>query len=227
MKQTQYHIIGHQICPYVQRVVILMEEKQIPYKRTDIELHNKPKWLEDISPTGKVPVLVVNDSWAIFESGVICEYLDEVSGGSLHPADNLEKANHRAWIEFANDILNLIAKVIYRDKSDACVDTSLTEIAKKLKMVESELSKGEFFCDSGFHIIDGVYATAFRYFEVFERLTLVNLYTNLPRVKEWSQALLHRESVQNAVPKNYNRLLETFMQRANSYIAREPTRYPG
>ncbi len=221
MEQPNYHIIGHQICPYVQRVVILMEEKQIPYKRTDIELHSKPKWLQEISPTGKVPVLVVNDRQAIFESGVICEYLDEVSMGSLHPTDILEKAKHRAWIEFGTDILNLIAKIIYRDNSDTCVESSLTEIADKLRIVEVELSEGEYFCKAGFHIIDGVYATLFRYFEVFELLTNTDLYTNLPRVRQWSQALLHRDSVQNAVPQNYNQLLITFMQRANSYIARE------
>jgi len=227
MKQPKYHIIGHRICPYVQRVVILMEEKQISYKRTDIELHNKPNWLEAVSPTGKVPVLVVNDSRAIFESGVICEYLDEVSTGSLHPANILQKANHRAWIEFASDILNLVAKIIYRDKSAKCINTSLTEIAGKLRMVESELSKGEYFSESGFHIIDGVYATLFRYFEVFERLTQVDLYANLPHIKRWSQALLERESVQQAVPKNYNQLLLAFMQQANSYLTREEALYPG
>ena len=221
MEQPTYHIIGHQICPYVQRVVILMEEKQIPFQRTDIELHNKPKWLEKISPTGKVPVLVVNDSKAIFESGVICEYLDEASEGSMHPTNSLQKANHRAWIEFGTDILNLIAKIIYRDNSDEGVETSLTEIAGKLRVVEGELSAGKYFSDSGFHIIDGVYATLFRYFEVFELLTNRDLYTNLPKVRVWSQALLHRESVQNAVPQNYNQLLITFMQRADSYIARE------
>jgi len=227
MKQPKYHIIGHRICPYVQRVVILMEEKQIPYKRTDIELHNKPKWLVNVSPTGKVPVLLVNDSQAIFESGVICEYLDEVSGGSLHPIDSLGKANHRAWIEFASDILNLVAKIIYRDKSDICVDASLTEIASKLRMVEGKLSKGRYFSDVGFHIIDGVYATLFRYFEVFERLTQVDLYADLPHIKRWSQALLKRESVQQAVPKNYNQLLLGFMKRANCYLTREEALYPG
>jgi len=227
MKQPKYHIIGHRICPYVQRVVILMEEKQIPYKRTDIELHSKPKWLQEISPTGKVPVLVVNDSRAIFESGVICEYLNEVSTGSLHPANILQKANHRAWIEFGSDILNLVAKIIYRDKSAKCINTSLTEIASKLRMVEGELSKGEYFSESGFHIIDGVYATLFRYFEVFERLTQVDLYANLPHIKRWSLALLKRESVQQAVPNNYNQLLLAFMQRTNSYLTREETLYPG
>jgi len=227
MKQPKYHIIGHRICPYVQRVVILMEEKQIQYKRTDIELHNKPNWLEAVSPTGKVPVLVVNDSRAIFESGVICEYLDEVSTGSLHPIDSLGKANHRAWIEFGSDILNLVAKIIYRDKSDVCVNTSLTEITQKLKMVESELSNGEYFSESGFHIIDGVYATLFRYFEVFELLTQVDLYANLPHIKRWSQALLQRESVQQAVPNNYNQLLLAFMQRTNCYLTRAEALYPG
>ncbi len=87
-------------------------------------------------------------------------------------------------------------------------------------MVEGELSDGEYFSELGFHIIDGVYATIFRYFEVFGQLTNRDLYTNLPKVRKWSQALLSRQSVQKAVPQNYNLLLIMFMQRADSYIAR-------
>jgi len=56
---------------------------------------------------GKVPLLKVEDK-VLFESAVICEYLD-VTPSSLHPADPLEKANHRAWIEFGSSILNDIA----------------------------------------------------------------------------------------------------------------------
>ena len=227
MDKHNYHIIGHQICPYVQRVVILMEEKQIPYVRTDIELHNKPKWLEELSPTGKVPVLLVNEKQAIFESGVICEYLEEVSKGSMHPADILEKARHRAWIEYGTDILDCIARIIYLDQNTQCVETSLRKIAEKLKTVEGELSAEEYFCASGFHMIDAVYATLFRYFKVMGQLTHGDLYANLPGIKRWSQALLQRESVQQAVPKNYNQLLLAFMQRANSYIVREEYLYPG
>ena len=220
MDENKYHIIGHRLCPYVQRVVILMEEKQIPYIRTDIELHNKPEWLQKLSPTGKVPVLVVNENKSLFESSVICEYLDEVTLGSLHPDDMFDKATHRAWIEYGTEILDCIAKIIYRDKTYKCVEATLEEIADLFCIVEQELSGGKYFSDSQFHIVDGVYATIFRYFDVLGELTTLDLFSNLSKIKKWKEASLQRKSVQDAVPKNYNELLIDFIKRRDSYVSR-------
>ena len=57
---------------------------------------------------GKVPVLIVDENKVLFESAVICEYLNEITFGSLHSKDPLEKARHRAWIEFGSGILGSI-----------------------------------------------------------------------------------------------------------------------
>ena len=57
---NQINLISHALCPYVQRSVILLIEQQIPFKRLDIDLANKPDWFNDISPLGKVPVLITN-----------------------------------------------------------------------------------------------------------------------------------------------------------------------
>jgi len=217
--EYKFHIIGHQLCPYVQRVVILMQEKQIAYLRTDIELHNKPEWLKKLTPTGKVPILVVNENKALFESSVICEYLDEVSHGSLHPDDMLDKATHRAWIAYGTEILDCIAKIIYRDKTYKCVETTLAEIADLFCVVEQELSGEKYFSGSQFHIVDAVYATIFRYFDVLGELTTLDLFSKLSKIRKWKDALLQRASVQNAVPGNYNELLVKFIKRRNSFIS--------
>jgi len=127
MAKNTFHIVGHQLCPYVQRVVILMLEKQIAYSRTNIDLYNKPDWLFAISPTGKVPILLVDENKVIFESNVICEYLDEVSINPLYPSDKFDKANHRSWFSFGTEILDLIAKIIYQDKSLFCANESMIE----------------------------------------------------------------------------------------------------
>jgi glutathione S-transferase len=55
-----------------------------------------------------VPLLRV-DGEVLFESAVICEYLDETHGPRLHPDDPLERARHRAWMEFGSSILADIA----------------------------------------------------------------------------------------------------------------------
>ncbi|MDN4502157.1 glutathione S-transferase family protein [Alteromonadaceae bacterium BrNp21-10] len=216
---SRFHLVGHVICPYVQRVVILCTEKKIPYKRTDIELDNKPEWLLKISPTAKVPVLIESNATVLFDSNVICEYLDEISSDSLHPKDVTEKAIHRAWIAFATEILDCIAKIIYRDNSCSCVNNSLREITNKLQIVESVLSEGEFFAGCQFHLVDAVYATLFRYFDILGSLTTLELFSGVPRIRQWSEALLDRPSVKNAVPCNYNELLITFIKKRDSYIS--------
>src|SRR3954469_16264362 len=87
-------LISHKLCPYVQRAVIALAEKAVPFERIDIDLANKPDWFLKISPLGKTPVLLVGDV-AIFESAVILEYLEETQPVQLHPADPLTRAEHR------------------------------------------------------------------------------------------------------------------------------------
>src|SRR4051794_23827847 len=98
-------LISHKLCPYVQRAVISLTEKGVPFERIDIDLANKPEWFKRISPLGKTPVLLVNET-PIFESAVVLEYLEETQASPLHPTDPLARAKHRAWIEFGAAMLN-------------------------------------------------------------------------------------------------------------------------
>src|SRR3954453_15256619 len=78
-------LISHKLCPYVQRAVIALNEKGVPFERIDIDLANKPDWFLKISPLGKVPVLLVataDGETALYESNVICEYIEETQGGA-------------------------------------------------------------------------------------------------------------------------------------------------
>jgi glutathione S-transferase len=54
-------LISHTLCPYVQRAAISLSEKGVAFKRSDIDLANKPDWFLAISPLGKTPVLLVDD----------------------------------------------------------------------------------------------------------------------------------------------------------------------
>ena len=46
-------LISHKLCPDVQRAVIALTEKGVPFERIDIDLANKPEWFLAISPLGK------------------------------------------------------------------------------------------------------------------------------------------------------------------------------
>src|ERR1700760_1012382 len=114
---AKLRLISHKLCPYVQRAVIALSEKGVPFERIDVDLANKPEWFLAISPLGKTPVLQVGDT-AIFESAVILEYLEEARPKPLHPSDPLRRAEHRAWIEFASAVLDDIA-AFYTAKDEA------------------------------------------------------------------------------------------------------------
>ena len=79
-------LISHDLCPFVQRAVIALSEKSVPFERIVVDLANKPDWFEAVSPLGKVPLLRVGEV-VIFESAVILEYLEETQPKPLHPAD--------------------------------------------------------------------------------------------------------------------------------------------
>lgn len=99
-------LVSHPLCPFVQRAAIALLEKQVPFERIDVDLQNKPDWFMTLSPTGKVPVLQIQEddgtSQVLFESMAICEYVHETQPGpSLYPADPFARAQHRAWANSA------------------------------------------------------------------------------------------------------------------------------
>jgi stringent starvation protein A len=63
-------------CPFCARVRIVLAEKGLAYETVEIDLADRPGWLYDLNPTGKVPVLN-EDGWILPESSVISEYLNE------------------------------------------------------------------------------------------------------------------------------------------------------
>lgn len=218
MKQPNFHIVTHILCPYVQRSIITMEEKNISYTRTNINLAEKPTWFEQKSPMGKVPILLVDDKHTLFESAVICEYLDEVTTGSLHPINSLEKAYHRAWIEFGTGILNKIAS-LYNAKKASHFQEIHIEIQNKFRLIERELNYSPFFSGEKFHLIDSVYGPIFRYFDVFDTFVSLNTLDQLPKCQVWRNTLKQRSSIQKAVPRDYPDLLKQFLIDRESHIS--------
>jgi glutathione S-transferase len=53
--------------------------------------------LRAVNPLGKIPALILDDGSAIYDSPVICEYLDELGGGKFFPRASLLKAAEGRW----------------------------------------------------------------------------------------------------------------------------------
>src|SRR5437660_3677434 len=214
-------LISHKLCPYVQRAVIALTEKGVPFERIDIDLAYKPDWFLKISPLGKVPVLRVatgEGETVLFESNVICEYIEDTQGSAkLHPQDPLRRAQHRAWMEFGSTILSELWG-LETTGDPAVFETKRIAIAAKFARVEEALGSGPFFAGEKFSLVDAVFAPIFRYFDVFDTLIDLSVFAETPKVRAWRAELTKRPSVRTAVGVDYPQLLHAFLVRHNAHM---------
>ena len=217
--QTPLTLVSHVLCPYVQRAAIVLSEKRVPFTRRDVDLANKPAWFRAVSPLGKTPVLLVGDT-PIFESAVICEYLDDTQPPRLHPADALQRARHRAWMEFGSAVLNSIA-AFYGARDEASLLARRDELVQRFAVLDNALDAGPWFDGARFSIVDAVFGPVFRYFDTFERIGDFGFFAAAPKVRAWRDRLAQRESVRAAVAPEYDaRLLQFLRQRGSALSAR-------
>ncbi|TFZ01748.1 glutathione S-transferase family protein [Ramlibacter humi] len=212
-------LVSHHLCPYVQRAAIVLAEKGVPFARRWVNLGNKPDWFLAISPLGKTPVLVA-DGEPVFESAVICEYLDEVHAPRLHPEDALQRAKHRAWMAFGSDVLDTIWR-FYTAPDDAALQSQREALVARFAQLEQALHpQGPWFAGGTFGMVDAVFGPVFRYFDTFESFGETGFFERTPRIRAWRAALAQRPSVRHAVTEDYPQRLRTFLVERNSALSR-------
>jgi len=217
-------LISHKLCPYVQRAVIALREKGVAFERIDIDLADKPDWFLQISPLGKVPVLLVPTAQgevALFESNVICEFIEDTQPGArLHPDDALARAQHRAWMEFGSAILADLWGL--ETTQDAAIFAARRDaLTAKFARVEAALKEGRYFAGARFSLVDAVFAPIFRYFDVFDAYGDLGIFASTPKVRIWRDQLAQRSSVKAAVGANYPELLRAFLARHDAYLLKQ------
>ncbi|MCR6498841.1 glutathione S-transferase family protein [Shinella sp. CPCC 101442] len=222
MTAARLILVSHHLCPYVQRAAIALAEKGVPFERRTIDLAAKPDWFLALSPLGKVPLLLVRQpdgsEVVLFESAVICEYLEDTETETpLHPADPLQRARHRGWIEFGSSILGDLWG--FETAKDAgTYETKRRALIEKFTRVEEALGDGPFFAGETFSLVDAVFAPVFRYFDTFDTLVPTEVFDGLPKVTRWRAALAARPSVRGAVAEDYAERLKTFLAQHDAWL---------
>jgi glutathione S-transferase len=204
----------------VQRAVVLLNEKTVDFTVTYIDLKNKPDWFLRLSPLGKVPVLKVEDA-VLFESLVICEYLDETNPPSLHPADPLRRAVNRAWGEFSGELLVDLYRLSLAPEAGE-METHRQAAREKLERLQGVLSGGPFFNGPDFALVDAAFAPAFLRIALLHELHPLDLLDGLAGVQRWSAALLARKSVQESVVPEFAELFRKYLAQNGGHIGRVP-----
>ena len=209
-------LVSFKICPFVQRSIIALNQKGVNFTLTHINPQETPDWFKAISPLGKVPVLVV-DGTPVFESAVILEYLDEVYPPSLHPADPLEKARHRAWIEFCSELLGRQHRMLTA-KDEAGFNEAREALQQGLQRLDTVLAtETPYFTGEPFHLVDSVYAPLFMRLALLKQSYALELVLST-RMQAWSDALLALDAVKTSVVEEFPMVFANFLKAQDGYI---------
>jgi glutathione S-transferase len=215
----ELELVSFKICPFVQRAVITLRHKQTPFKLTHIDLSEPPPWFTSISPFGKVPLLRVDGQHVIFESAVIDEFLDEITGGGLLPGDPLLRAIDRSWIEFGSAcLLQLSAQLHATDRET--FETSANELGAKLKWLEATLDRPPWFNGDSLSLVDFAYAPLFMRTEILALGDTLYPTDQLPRTAAWGRRLLELPAVRDSVVADFPELLRNYIRRKAPYAAK-------
>ena len=199
--QMKPKLYNTQRCPYARRTRMVLHEKGTDFDVYEVDLSNKSEEFLRASPTGKVPVIVV-DGDSIYESNVVNQYLDEVTDApKLMPEDPKQRAHVRIWMAFADtDFFPAVFVASVgreRDFSEERISEALERLNVALGKLEDRLQGRPYLADE-FSLADIAHAGNFvRLRELEDRKELsLEGYSN---VAGWVQRIEARESYQAAV----------------------------
>ncbi len=197
-------LIASLTSPYVRKVRIALAEKKIEYALVETPLWPDPA-IAQWTPLGKVPVLVLDDGTALYDSRVIVEYVDSVSPVSrLIPEPARQRIAVRKWEALADGICDAIALCVaefrrpaklqstdWTDRQQAKVVAGVAELAR-------ELGDRPWCSGDGYTLADIAAGCALGYLDLrFSELDWREQYPNLARHAE---KLAKRPSFAESLP---------------------------
>ena len=124
------------------RVRLCLEEKGITYESHVVDMakmeHHSPEFLK-INPNGVIPALI-HDGRPLYESGTICEYLDELfPDPPLRPDNAYDRATMRNWVRHVDGLIgNLIVFNWAHHLAKTASQWTDAELAEKMKNIPSK-----------------------------------------------------------------------------------------
>ena len=189
-----------QRCPYARRTRMVLHEKGIDFEVHEVDLSNKSEEFLKASPTGKVPVIVVNGD-SLYESNVVNQYLDEVTDETrLMPEDPKMRAYARIWMAFADTDFfpEVFVASVGRERgySEVRISEALEKLEVALRKLEERLEGRDYLADE-LSLADIAHAGNFVRLRELEERGEVSL-GEYPNVAAWMERLEARESYKAA-----------------------------
>jgi glutathione S-transferase len=189
--------------PYVRKVMICAHELDVLPRLELVRsvaamLKPNPAIMAD-NPLSKIPTLVREDGSTLFDSIVICEYLNEQAGGALFPAQGDARWQALRWHALGDGLLD--ALILWRNEREreqplrALLDAFDVKTRACLKLLDDEAQALEAAPFSIGHVTLGC---ALGYLDY--RFGALDWRSLAPRLARWFGVLQQRPSFQSTEP---------------------------
>jgi len=203
-------VISFKICPFVQRVTLILEAKKLAYEIEYISLSDKPDWFIEVTPNGQVPVLISESGVALFESDAIAEYLDEIAPPLESEVTPEQHALDRAWSYQATKQY-LVQCSTMRSADKTTLQERTEKLAKAFAKAEKQITEsGPYFKGEQLSNVDMAWVPLLHRADIVRRHTCYDLLQGFPKVQAWQKALLATGLAEKSVSGDFEERFTDF-----------------
>ncbi len=212
-------LVCFKTCPFAHKALTLIKMKDIDCQIEFIEKENKPDWFLKLSPEGKVPLLVLDESKGkvIFESDAILEYLEEEFTPKVMQGDTFERARARALNYLVSSFFPVFFK-IFEATNEEKLQNTLNTLIENLAKVEPMLNANtKYSAGDSLSFSDVALFVILSRVDILERRFNCKITQDLSNINKLKQNLLNTKLVETLV-EDFEELFIAKYKKDNSFI---------
>jgi glutathione S-transferase len=183
----------HPISPFVRKVLIVAEENGLAGRIECVMTDTLDEALRAINPLSKIPTLTLDDGAALYDSRVICEYLDSLGKGATIPAAGQARWAARLLEALGDGIADATLRIVMENRRPE-TDRHPDVIARQALAVRAGLAEAQRQLEPGrFTLGDAAVACAVSYLDF--RLPQLEWRAAHPALAAWYDGAEQRPSL--------------------------------
>jgi glutathione S-transferase len=165
-------LYGSLTSPYTRKARIVIKEKSLDCEFIVEKPGEAGTRFTQLNPLEKVPVLEINDENVLFDSPVICEYLDQLTGEPLFPTSGEARWQTQRWQALADGIMDAVVmrllEVLRPEqlRMDEAIEKQEKKIANALAALNSAVREREFLVGDSITMADLAVGVALEYIDL-------------------------------------------------------------
>ena len=200
-------LLGTLTSPYARKARVVLAEKKIDYEWVIASPNDAETLVTQYNPLARIPVLVLDDETALFDSPVIVEYLDNLAPNNrLFPQTSRERVEVKRWEALADGVLDAAVGCRLEqlrpegERSSVWMTRERTVIHAALDMMAKELGEKHWCMGTPFTFADIAVGCALGYLAF--RFPDIDWRTSHPNLGKLHDKLMQRSSFAETVPQD-------------------------